>query len=95
MFGPQMCEKNPTKSESERGKCQKRVLRGGRKINRTIMSSASSSGPSPLKRVNEEEMELQVTGVITLQLGSPSNTDVCHPNHSAARAYIHSEAYLP
>ena len=46
--------KNLTKSESERGKCQKRVSRGGRKINRTIMSSSRSSGPSHLKRVNKK-----------------------------------------
>ena len=50
MVGPQMCEKNRTKSESERGKCQKRVLRGGRKINSRIISSARSRVAHPFKR---------------------------------------------
>ena len=37
MVGPQMCGKSVTKSESERGKCQKRILRKGRMHERRMM----------------------------------------------------------
>ena len=37
MVGPQMCGKSLAKSESEKGKCQKRVLRKGGKHERIMM----------------------------------------------------------